>query len=188
MHRTSIHTSLFSHTDLKSPPVNDSETCCPLSNPENKVLYSLGLKCSQTCQKVWKQKHGLYICMGFIQWMDFRGPSVTDAHLLPQVQLIPKEGSLQQPLLLLTLTIHLQRSLHPMCKTQILPHLLHLFPITLVPASRISLRLLVLSHGSQKHCICSLVPQHLGFPYQIPLLWTSTLTYTAEHTGEGGIN
>lgn len=97
-----------------------------------------------------------------IQWMDFRGPSVTDAHLfLSQVQLIPKEGSLQQPLLLLPLTVRLQQSLHPLCITETLPHLLHLFLITLAPASRISLRLLVLSRGSQT---LYLLPSTSAFP------------------------
>lgn len=106
MHRASKHTSSLVHTDLKSLPVNDSEPCCQLSNLENQVLYSLGLECSQACQKAWKQKHALYMCMGphpvrgfwrsFGHWC----PSSPPLFLILKSSWLVKKGNLQQPLAL----------------------------------------------------------------------------------------
>lgn len=109
MHRASKHTSSLVHTDLKSLPVNDNEPCCQLSNLEYQVLYSLGLECSQACQKAWKQKHALYMCMGphpvrgfhpvsgfwrsFSHWC----PSFPPLFLILKSSWLVKKGNLQLP-------------------------------------------------------------------------------------------
>lgn len=171
MHRASKHTSSLVHTDLKSLPVNDSEPCCQLSNLENQVLYSLGLECSQACQKAWKQKHALYMCMGphpvrgfwrfFGHWCPFFPPLFL---ILKSSWLVKKEASSSHSPFDVTLTAI---SIHSPCKTQTLPHLFHL--LYQPGPSFKDMSQTVLSHRSQRHWVCFLVPL-------LPLTETTTLS------------